>query len=149
MLAMIGVPVLLLLLFAWQLVSPLLRTEIAVREPTSIARVVVEPDTNGTRIDFVVVDRMGQETTADGDLRVKLREPDGAVWQTSRPLSSSDFGPIPAGGLLAGRLGYSVTVPAGDWSRPPRHGGAASVTVTIQPSNGSSTISTLEETRFP
>lgn len=147
MAAIVGIPILLLLLFVWQLVSPLLRAP-SVREPASIARISLEPDPSGARIDFVVVDRTGQETTADGELSITLREPDGAVWHATRSLTAADFAPLPAGGLNAGRLGYTIDVPTSDWVRPPRHGGAATVGVRIQLSGGG-TLDGVEEMPFP
>jgi hypothetical protein len=146
--AIIGIPTLLIILFVWQFVSPLLKPETIVRDPVAISRVSLEPDAAGTRIDLVVVDRMGQETTADGTLNVKLQEPDGAVWQATRSITAADFGPLPGDGLLAGRQGYSVSVPASDWARPPRHGGTATVSVSLQPNSGAA-VSTVEQTRFP
>ena len=145
---MLGVPAALLVVFAWQFVAPLLKPEIVVRGPAGISRVSLEPDPSGARIEFVVVDRMGQETTADGNVSIKLREPDGAVWQINRGLSAADFAPLPAGGLLNGRLGYSVVVPTSAWARPPRQGGSATVSVTIQTASGAS-ITNQEETRYP
>jgi hypothetical protein len=144
----IGVPVLLALTFAWQIGSSLFRTEIVAHDAVAVSRVSLEADASGSRIDFVVVDRGGQETTLTGDLQIKLREPDGAVWQTSRSVSGSDFRPLPDGGLLAGRLGYSVTVPATDWLRAPRRGGAATVSINVVPTDGTA-FSTVAEERFP
>ena len=145
----IGVPVLLGAFFIWQLVAPFLRSEIIVHTPVAVSRVSLEPDTQGARIDMVIVDRTGSETTVNGDLTVKLREPDGAVWQTTRPVASGDFVMLSTGGLLNGRLGYSMRVPANDWVRAPRHGGAATVTVSVQPADGSEPFSTISEERFP
>ena len=99
----IGVPVLLALTLAWQIGSSLLRSEIALRDPVAVSRVSLEPDPLGSRIDFVVVDRSGQETTVNGDMTIKLREPDGTVWQTARTVTAADFGPLSGGGLLTGR----------------------------------------------
>ena|SRR5438067_5001825 len=146
---MIGIPVLLGLFFVWQLVSPLLRSEIIVHTAVAVSRVTLEPDPQGSRIDMVVVDRAGNETSVSGDLTVKLREPDGAVWQTTRTVSSSDFVALPGTGLLNGRVGYSLLVPAADWVRAPRHGGAATVTVMVQPSDGSEAFNTISEEKFP
>ena len=145
---MIAVPILLLALFAWQLLSPLLRTEIAVRGAVGFSRVSLEADPSGSRIDFAVVDRVGQETTVIGDVNIKLREPDGTVWQTTRSLTAADFRVLPEGGLLAGRTGYSVVIPASDWLRAPRRGGSATVSVSIQPTDGVP-FSTVAEERFP
>ena len=60
----------------------------------------------------------------------------------------ADFVPLQTGGLLAGRIGYSVVIPASDWLRTPRRGGAASVTVIVQPTDGTA-FSTVAEERFP
>ena len=144
----IGVPVLLALSLAWQIGSSLLRTEIAVRDAVAVSRVSLEADPFGSRIDFVVVDRSGQETTLNGDMTIKLREPDGTVWQTARSVTAADFGPLPEGGLLAGRVGYSVVVPATDWLRAPRRGGSATVSINVQPAEGTP-FSTVAEERFP
>ena len=144
----IGVPVLLALSLAWQIGSGLVRTEIAVRDAVAVSRVSLEADLLGSRIDFVVVDRSGQETTLNGDMTIKLREPDGTLWQTVRSVTAADFGPLPEGGLLAGRVGYSVVVPATDWLRAPRRGGSATVTINVQPSDGTP-FSTVAEERFP
>jgi hypothetical protein len=148
--AIVGVPVMLILLLAWQVGSSLLRTEIAVRDAVAVSRVSLEPssDPAGSRVDLVLVDRVGQATTVTGDLTVKLREPDGTVWQTTRSVSVADFGPLPDGGLLAGRLGYSVAIPASDWVRAPRRGGAATVSVSVQPAERGP-FSTVAEERFP
>ena len=146
---MIGVPVLLGLLFVWQLVSPLLRTEITLHTPVAVSRVSLAPDAQGSRVDMVIVDRSGSETTVNGDITIKVREPDGAVWQTTRTVSSADFAAVPGSGLLNGRQGYSIVVPAADWMRAPRHGGAATVTVTVQPNDGSTAFSYISEERFP
>jgi hypothetical protein len=145
---LIALPALLLLSFAWQIGSTLLHTEIAVRDAVSVARVSLEADPLGSRIDFVVVDRGGQATTLTGDILLKLREPDGTVWQTSKVVTPADFGPLPDGGLLAGRVGYSVVVPASDWLRAPRRGGSATVSVNVQPTDGTP-FSTVAEERFP
>ena len=55
---------------------------------------------------------------------------------------------IPAGSLLAGRVGYAVVIPATDWLRTPRRGGAATVSVSVQPTDGVP-FSTVAEERFP
>jgi hypothetical protein len=146
---MIGVPILLALLFIWQLVAPMLQSQIAGHEPAGIGRVAVEPDAAGSRIEVVLVDRTGQDVGADGALNVTLREPDGALWQTSRTLSASDFTPLSSGGLLDGRLGYSMVVPTTDWARPPRHGGTGTVNVTFTLSAGGQPLNAIEQTRFP
>jgi hypothetical protein len=147
-LVLFGVPALLFLVFAWQLFSGMVRTEIAVRDAVAVSRVTLEADQTGSRIDFVLVDRVGHDTTASGSLNVKLREPDGTVWQTTRSVSAADFTPIAEGSLLAGRTGYSVTIPASDWLRAPRRGGAATVTVSVSPNDGTP-FSTVSEERFP
>jgi hypothetical protein len=144
----IGVPVVLLLLFVWQVGSSILRTEIAIRDAVAVSRVSLEPDPLGSRIDFVLVDRVGQDTTVSGDLNIKLREPDGTLWQTTRRVSASDFAVLPGGGLLSGRLGYSVVIPPSDWLRAPRRGGSATVSVSVVPADGAP-FSTVAEERFP
>jgi hypothetical protein len=144
----IGVPALLALTFVWQIGSNLLRSQITVRDAVSVGRVSLEADPLGSRIDFVLVDHAGQETTLTGDIAVKLREPDGTVWQTSKSVTPADFGPLPDGSLIAGRVGYSVMIPATDWLRAPRRGGSATVTVNIQPADGTP-FSTVAEERFP
>jgi hypothetical protein len=144
----IGVPVVLLLLFVWQVGSSMLRTEIAIRDAVAVSRVSLEADPLGSRIDFVLVDRVGQDTTVSGDLNIKLREPDGTLWQTTRRVSASDFAVLPGGGLLSGRLGYSVVIPPSDWLRAPRRGGSASVSVSVVPADGAP-FSTVAEERFP
>jgi hypothetical protein len=110
--------------------------------------VSLEPDPLGSRIDFAVVDRVGQETTVNGNLTIKLREPEGTVWQSTRSITAANFVILPEGGLLAGRTGYSVVVPTSDWLRAPRRGGAATVSVSITPTERA-TFSTVAEERFP
>jgi hypothetical protein len=144
----IGVPIALGLLVAWQLAATLLHTESVVRTAVAISRVSLEADPSGSRVDLVLVDRIGQETTLSGDVSVQLREPDGTVWQTTRHVAPEDFGQLPAGGLLAGRVGYAVVIPATDWLRSPRRGGAATVSVSIVPTDGQA-FSTVAEERFP
>ncbi|HLZ31032.1 MAG TPA: hypothetical protein VKV73_27250 [Chloroflexota bacterium] len=144
----IGVPVLLGLVLAWQLMSTLLHTEIAVRNAVAVSRVSLEADPLGSRVDLVLVDRIGQDTTFNGAMTIKLREPDGTVWQNTRGITAADFVPLQSGGLLAGRVGYSVVVPTTDWMRAPRRGGAATVTVDVEPTEGVP-FSTVAEERFP
>jgi hypothetical protein len=144
----IGIPILLLTVFVWQIIAPMLRSEIAVREAVGFSRVSLEADPLGSRIDFAVVDRVGIETTVDGAVTIKLREPDGTVWQTVRSVTAANFGVLPEGGLLAGRTGYSVVIPASDWLRAPRRGGSATVSVSVQPTSGAF-FSTVAEERFP
>jgi hypothetical protein len=148
MLAIIGVPALLLLLFVWQVGSSVLRTEIAVRNAVAVSRVSLEADPIGSRVDLVLVDRVGKDTTVSGDLTVKLREPDGTVWQTTRSVSAADFIVLRESSLLAGRTGYSVVIPGSDWLRAPRRGGSATVSVSVQPADGQP-FSTVAEERFP
>jgi hypothetical protein len=145
---LVGVPILLLTLFVWQIISPMLRTEIAVRDAVGFSRVSLEADPAGSRVDFAVVDRVGRETTVTGDVNIKLREPDGTLWQTTRSVTAANFVTLPEGGLLAGRTGYSVVIPSTDWLRAPRRGGAATVSVSIQPIDGA-LFSTVAEERFP
>jgi hypothetical protein len=144
----ICVPILLVVLFAWQIGSSMIHTEIAVRDAVAVSRISLEADAGGSRIDFVLVDRIGQDTTVTGDLTIKLREPDGTVWQTSRKVSASDFVLLPGGGLLTGRTGYSVVIPPSDWLRAPRRGGSTTVSVSVVPAEGGA-FSTVAEERFP
>lgn len=146
---LIAVPVLLGLFFVWQLASPLLRTDIISHTAVAVSRVTLEPDAQGTRINLVVVDKSGSDTTVSGEMTIKLREPDGAVWQTTKSVSGDSFTTLSSGGLLNGRLGYSILVPANDWMRAPRHGGSATVTISVQPGDGSDAFSTISEERFP
>jgi hypothetical protein len=144
----IGVPILLVAVFAWQVLSPFLKTEIVAHNAVGFSRVSLEADPLGSRIDFAVVDRVGQETTVTGQVSVKLREPDGTLWQTTRGITAADFVTLPEGGLLAGRTGYSVVIPAVDWLRAPRRGGSATVSVSVEPTDGAA-FSTVAEERFP
>jgi hypothetical protein len=144
----IGVPLLLLAILAWQIGSSMLHTEIAIRDAVAVSRVSLEADPAGSRIDFVLVDRIGQDTTVNGDLNLKLREPDGTVWQINRKVSAADFVLLPGGGLLTGRLGYSIVIPPSDWLRAPRRGGSASISVSVVPAEGAP-FSTVAEERFP
>jgi hypothetical protein len=147
---LIGVPALLGLLFVWQFAAGFLRTEAVDHAPATISTVRLEPDTVGVRVDVVLADRLGAETTGNGDLTIKLREPDGAVWQTTRGLAAADFGPLPSGHLLEGRVGYSVLVPTADWVRPPRQGGSASISVAFQSrEDGAVPLTRQAEERFP
>jgi hypothetical protein len=146
---LIGVPVLLGLLFVWQIASGLLKTEIIVRSAVAVSRVSLEPDPVGARVDMTFVDRQDLDTTFSGDVTVKVREPDGAVWQTIRTVSAADFVTLPTGGLLGRRQGYSVTLPSKDRARPPRRGGAATVSVDAVPADGSAPFSSIDEERFP
>ena len=146
---MLGVPTLLVTVFAWQIGSNLIKTDIIVRTAVAVSRVTLEQDPIGARVDFVVVDRVGADTTVAGDLTVNVREPDGTVWRTTRAIAPSDFAPLPSGSLLRGRTGYSVLVPATDWARAPRRGGSASVSVSVQPIDGTVAVATVAEERFP
>ncbi len=146
--AIVGVPIVLGLVFVWQFASNVLHTDTVVRSAVSISRVSLEPDPLGSRVDLVLVDRVGQETNFGGGLTLKVREPDGTVWQSTRSIAPADFVPIQAGGLLAGRVGYSVVIPTSDWQRSPRHGGSATVSVLVEPTDGPS-FSTIAEERFP
>ena len=144
----VGIAVLVVATFVWQIASPYIHTEVAVRGAAAVGRVSLESDPIGSRIDLVVVDRVGGETTVAGTLDVSLREPDGTLWKTSRAVSASDFQLLPQGSLLAGRAGLSIYVPASDWARPPRQGGASTVSVMIKPNDGPA-FSTVAEERFP
>jgi hypothetical protein len=147
---LIGVPALLGLMFVWQIASGFFHTETVDHAPVAISTVRLEPDLWGTRVDVVLVDRQGAETTAAGDLTVKLREPDGAVWQTTRALAPEDFAPLPTGDLSAGRTGYTLLVPAADWVRAPRRGGSASVSVSfVTHADDAVPLARQAEERFP
>jgi hypothetical protein len=145
---LIGVPLFLLALFAWQVTASMWHTDVVVRGAVAVARASLETDPAGLRIDLVVVDRVGLDTTVNGVLNVKVRDPDGGVWQSSRAVTQADFVQLPAGGLLAGRQGYSVVIPSTDWLRAPRRGGSAMVSVNVQPTDGSP-FSSVDEERFP
>jgi hypothetical protein len=146
---LIGVPALLGLMFVWQIASGFVHTETVDHAPAGISSLHLEPDPAGVRVDVVLVDRQGAETSASGDLTVKVREPDGSVWQNTRALSPEDFNALPAGHLSGGRLGFSMLVPASDWVRAPRRGGSASVTVTFQRHDDAAPITRQAEERFP
>jgi hypothetical protein len=146
---MLGVPVVLLIVFGWQVGSSLIKTDVVVRTAVAVSRVTLEHDPVGARVDFVVVDRVGADTTVAGDLTVNVREPDGTVWRTTRAIIPTDFGPLPGNSLLRGRTGYSVLVPATDWARAPRRGGSTSVSVSVQPIDGSAPVASVAEERFP
>jgi hypothetical protein len=147
---LIGVPSLLGLFFIWQIASGFVHTETVDHAPVGVSSIRLEPDPLGIRVDVVLVDRQGTETTGSGDLTIKLREPDGAVWQNTRALSPDDFQPLPASHLLASRIGYSVLVPGTDWMRAPRRGGSTSVSVTFQShDDGAAPITRQAEERFP
>src|SRR5690242_15883279 len=75
MLVIIGIPVLLAIAVLWQLFAGMVHTEVAVRDAVAVSRVSLESDPVGTRIDLVLVDRVGQDTTVNGNLNIKLREP--------------------------------------------------------------------------
>jgi hypothetical protein len=147
---LIIVPALLGLTVVWQVVSGMFHTEAVIRQAVAVGQVTLEPDPLGARIDFVLVDSVGKETTLEGNLNVTLREPDGTAWRTSRSVSASDFQPLPDGSLLAGRVGYSILVPATDWARPPRSHGAATVSIDVSPSDDSApSFSTVSQQLFP
>ncbi|MBV8716480.1 MAG: hypothetical protein JO020_22210 [Chloroflexi bacterium] len=146
---LIAIPVLLALTFVWQLASSTFHTEAVVRAAVAVGKVSLEPDPSGTRIDMVLVDRFGQETTFNGTLDVSLREPDGALWKTTRNVSAGDFQPLPEDSLMAGRVGYTITINAGDWARPPRRGGLATVSISATPSGDTPSFSTQSQQQFP
>jgi hypothetical protein len=145
---LIAVPLVLAATLLWQVASSMFHTEAVIRQATTVGQVTLEPDPTGTRIDFVLVDRVGQETTLSGSIDLRLRAPDGGVWQTTRDVSATDFQPLPDTSLLAGRLGYSVLIPASDWVRQPRRGGLATVSISVTPSDGAS-FSIDSQQRFP
>jgi hypothetical protein len=145
----IAIPLVLAATLIWQVASGMLHTEAAVRQAVAFGQVTLEPDPSGTRIDFVLVDRVGQETTFTGNLNVTLRDPDGAVWQTTRDVSPGDFQTLPTDSLLAGRNGYTLVVNARDWARPPRRGGLATISISATPSDDRPPISTQSQQLFP
>ncbi|GAC1315170.1 MAG: hypothetical protein NVSMB2_06070 [Chloroflexota bacterium] len=147
-LVIIGVPVLLALTFVWQIGSGLLRTDTSVHDAVAVSSLTLKADPLGSRIDFVLADRGGQDATTSGDITIRLREPDGTVWQTTRHVATSEFAALSSDAQGATRTGYSVIVPATDWLRAPRRGGQASVTVTVQPTSGEPFSGTAEQ-RFP
>jgi hypothetical protein len=146
---MVGVPLVLLAVLLWQVGSAVMRSDIVGRTAVAASRATLEEDPAGARIDLVLVDRFGNDVAANADLTISLREPDGALWQTSRSLSSADFAALAGHGLLGGRLGYALVVPTADWARVPRRGGAATVVVTVHSRDGGQTFSTVSEERFP
>ncbi len=149
MYVVIAIPIVLALTFAWQVGSSLLHTEVLVRQAVAVGQLTLEPDAAGTRVDIVLVDKVGQETTASGSVKLSLKEPDGSVWQTTRTISDSDFHPLPDGSLLAGRNGLSVVIPASDWARPPRRGGLAVVSITVTMDDDSPPFGTVISQIFP
>lgn len=144
----IGLPILLGLTLIWQLGSMIFHVDFGARDPVAVSSVILEADPIGARLDFTVVDRAGEETTVNGDINISVREPDGALWNSTRHVSSSDFGPLLDGGLLDGRTGYSVVIPASDWARAPRRGGTAVATVSIARPDADP-ISVVADVRFP
>jgi hypothetical protein len=145
----IVIPLVLAATLIWQVASSTFHTEAAVRQAVAVGQVTLEPDPAGTRVDFVLVDRVGQETTFTGNVNVTLRDPDGAVWQTTRSLSPGDFQPLPDDSLLAGRTGYTVLVNVRDWARPPRRGGLATISISATPNDDGPAFSTQSQQRFP
>jgi hypothetical protein len=141
--------VLLGLLALWQVGSTVFKTELTTRNAVAVSRVALEYDPAGARVGIVLANRLGADTSIAGDLTVKVREPDGAVWQTTRTVSAGDFVTLPQGSLLKGRTGYSVVVPVTAWARAPRRGGSATVTVTVVPADGSEPFTTVADERFP
>jgi hypothetical protein len=133
---------------AWQIGSGLVQSQLGDLTAVGITRINLEPDTDGARVEVVIVDRLGRETTANGEMTVKVREPEGSVWQVTRSVSESDFHRLSADSLLNGRTGYTLLVPTIDWARPPRHGGAATISVSFQPTDGPPFQAVAEE-RFP
>lgn len=145
----VGVPVVLALTFVWQIGSGFLRADSATRDAVAISSLTLNADPRGSRIDMVLVDSSGRDTApSEADLTVKLREPDGTLWQTTRHAAAKDFTALSADSPNGGRIGYSVVVPASDWVRAPRRGGQASVWVTVQPGSGPAFSSTAEQS-FP
>ena len=147
-LVIIGVPVLLALTFVWQIGSGLLRTDSTLHDAVAVSSLTLQADPVGSRIDFVLADRAGRDTTTTADVTIRLREPDGTVWQNTRRLTPADFTTVSTDGRGVVRTGYSLVVPATDWLRAPRRGGQASVSVTVQPTSGEPFSGTAEQ-RFP
>lgn len=117
-------------------------------EAVSVARVVLEPADQGTAISLVLQDRAGNDAILLGELSLELREPDGAVWQVTRALRTTSFNPLPGTSLLAGRLGFREVIPPSAWTRPPRSGGQAAITVVATRPDGSQ-VRHQSTTRFP
>src|SRR5262249_55400246 len=142
-------PLVLAVTFVWQIASNVFHTEVVVRQAVSVGQVTLEAEPTGTRLDLVMVDRVGQETTFSGNLDVSLRDPDGAVWQTSRNVAAWVSQPRPDDSLMAGRDVYTLVVPARDWARPPRRGGLATVSITATPSDDGPLVTSQTQQRFP
>lgn len=147
-LLIIGLPILLAVTFVWQVGSGLLRADATLHDAVAVSSLALKADPLGSRIEFVLVDRTGQDTTTTGDVTIRLREPDGTLWQNTRHLTPGDFTSLSSDGQGTPRTGFSVVVPATDWLRAPRRGGQASVSVTVQPANGDPVSGTAEQ-RFP
>jgi hypothetical protein len=145
----IAIPLVLAATFIWQLASGMFHTEQVVRQAVAVGQVTLESDPSGTRVEFVLVDRVGQEATFSGNINVTLRDPDGAVWQATRSVSPGDFQRLPDDSLLAGRTGYTLLVNARDWARPPRRGGLATISISTSPSDNGPSISTQSQQLFP
>jgi hypothetical protein len=149
MLVLIAIPLVMAAALAWQVASTVFHTEVVVRQAVSVGQVTLEAEPTGTRLDLVMVDRIGKETTFTGNFDVSLRDPDGAVWQTSRSVAASDFQPLPDSSLMAGRNGYTLLVPSRDWARPPRRGGLATVSITATPNDDGPQVTSQTQQRFP
>jgi hypothetical protein len=146
---LMAIPLLLALTFVWQVASGMFHTEEVVRQPVAVGQVSLDPDPAGMRLDFVLVDRVGEATAFNGTLNVTLRDPDGATWETTRNVAPADFQALPEDSLLSGRTGYSLVINARDWARPPRRGGLAMVTITATPNDESEPFSTKSQQRIP
>jgi hypothetical protein len=114
-------------------------------QPVAVSRVVLEAAPDGTAISLVLRDASGLDSVFVGQLSIELREPDGAVWQTTTNVNMTNFKTLPPGSLLAGRLGYTLTVPPTAWTRPPRRGGPATVSIGVTPVNGTRFTSSATE----
>ena len=57
MYVLIGVPALLALFLAWQVVTPMLRTEIVAHTAVAVSKVSLESDPQGSRVDMVLSNR--------------------------------------------------------------------------------------------
>lgn len=134
---LIGAAILALLLLpvAWQTAGPLVLSNTGPGLPTSISRVVLEPDPGGVALSLVLLDRAGRDTTLTGTLGIELREPDGALVQYQRSVTPADFQVLPPDSFFAGRAGYRLVIPPTAWARPPRSG-QASIVVSVAPRDG-------------
>ena len=99
--------------------------------PVQVSRAVLEALPEGTGLAFVMRDETGADAVFTGNLVVSLREPDGAQFQTTRSVVPANFHVLPAGTLLAGRLGYTLVIPPNAWNVQPRRGRPALIELVI------------------